>query len=86
MQPCAACGRTPVVLHHVKGVISLKTGQRLRPRNGLADVALLPLCHECHITLHATSEDTFEIDHLGGTGNALGLAFAHLANYLEGGS
>lgn len=84
-QPCRACGQQPVQLHHVKGCRSLKTGEPLRPRNGLADVALLPLCTECHAELHETSEGVFEIDHLGGMGAALGFAFAYLARFMTEG-
>lgn len=83
-QPCAVTGQPGVQLHHVRGVRSLKTGHALRPRNGLADLAMIPLTPEMHAELHATSEGVFEIDRLGGQGAALGLAFAYLATYREG--
>jgi len=79
---CALMGE----LHHVRGVVSPKTGLPLAPRSGIAYVAVAPLCGAHHRTgrdsLHALGDYGFEAAHGLRRGYLLGVATALLAQYV----
>lgn len=72
-------------LHHVRGVVSPKSGLPLAPRSGIAYVVVAPLCGAHHRTgpdsLHALGDDGFEREHGLRLGYLLGVATALLAEY-----
>lgn len=82
------CDR-PAALHHVRGVRSFKTGQRLRRRQHLADYAVLPVCPYHHQdapdAIHNTSEEVFGVNHLGGSTAVLEWAYTLALRYLHEG-
>jgi hypothetical protein len=48
-QCCARCGSFPPCdPHHIKGVFHL-SGTAMKP----TDFAIMPLCHKCHLEIHA---------------------------------
>ena len=73
-------------LHHVRGVVSPKSGLPLAPRSGIAYVVVAPLCGEHHRTardsLHALGDEGFESAHGLRRGYLLGVATALLAEFV----
>ena len=86
-QPCLACGRPDVELHHIKGVRSFKTRQELAPRKDLAEYAVVPLCSECHRTgsesVHALNQEAFGNRRLSGSVSLLQWAYTFALAYLR---
>ena len=86
-QPCLSCGSPNVELHHIKGARSLKTRLRLKPRDGIAEYAVVPLCSECHRTsdksVHALDQEAFGIQRLGGSASVLEWALSFALEYLR---
>jgi len=85
-QPCLACGRPDVELHHIKGVRSFKTRQLLAPRKDLAEYAVVPLCAECHRiskeSVHMLGEETFGNQRLSGHTSLLQWAYTFALQYI----
>ena len=58
--PCVACGRRPVVVHHLLRVDGHSRGMGIKN----ADKWGLPLCPDCHDALHADGdEEAWLADH-----------------------
>ena len=78
----------PCELHHINGGISLKTGQVLPRRKGLAEALVVPLCAEHHRTgptaVHALGEAGFEEYHEMPKGALMALAGSFLAAFITG--
>ena len=77
---CVICGQPHVQLHHVRGVISAKTGLALRRRDGQALAAVVPLCADHHAEIERINEPVFEIRHGKPAGWLLGVAAGLLAS------
>lgn len=80
------CDRKPS-LHHVNGTRSFKTGHRLRKRQHLAEYAVLPVCPMHHQdapdSIHATSEEVFGVNYLGGSTAVLEWAFTLALRFIQ---
>ena len=76
-------------LHHVHGVRSFKTRQRLRRRDHLAEWAVIPLCRMHHTegfdAIHKVGEEAFGVTHLGGRDGVLEWAYTLALRYLHEG-
>lgn len=61
---CLRCGETPVEVAHVRAFRSPKTDLLLGRREGIAALAVVPLCAACHRTapdsIHTVGEAAFE--------------------------
>lgn len=79
----------PAALHHINGVRSFKTGQRLRRRQHLASFAVVPLCvyHHQHERdgVHALGEEAFGVLHLGGSTAVLEYAYTLALRFIHEG-
>lgn len=82
---CVRCGVRPVEIAHVRAFRSPKTDDLLPRRHGIAQVAVLPLCAECHRTardsIHAVGETTFERELGRGSGYLAQKAGSLIAEY-----
>jgi len=74
-------------LHHIHGVRSTKTGQRLRRRQHLAEYAVIPVCRNHHQerwdSIHHMGEEAFGVEHLGGSTAVLEWAFTLALRFIS---
>lgn len=86
--PCVVCGQTPVELHHLAHVPSLKSHEYLPRRKGPAAACLVPLCAAHHRintdSAHALGDANFEHHHHRVDGWLRFTALALLAAYVTG--
>lgn len=84
-QPCVKCGGAPVEIAHVRAFRSPKTDDLLPRRNGIASIAVLPLCAACHRTapdsIHEAGERAFEANLGRGDGYIAQKAASLIAEY-----
>ena len=81
-QPCAGCGHVPVIIHHIHGMASLKTGQVMpRSHRTKARYAAIPLCPGCHRQIHEVGEEQFFMERGRPAGWAVSLAVRYLAEW-----
>jgi len=73
---CVRCGAHPVEIAHVRAFRSPKTDDLLPRRHGIAQVAVLPLCAECH-----SGETAFERNLGRGSGYLAQKAGSLIAEY-----
>jgi hypothetical protein len=61
---CLKCGSTPVEIAHIRAFRSPKTDLLLGRREGIGELAVIPLCTACHRvsldSIHAVGETEFE--------------------------
>lgn len=48
-RPCLRCGKGQVQLHHIRLLLSPRTGDLLGRRQGINEYAVVPLCVYCHM-------------------------------------
>jgi hypothetical protein len=79
----------PASLHHIHGVRSFKTGQRLRRRQYLAEWAVIPVCRDHHQdsprSIHNAGEEAFGVEFLGGSNAVLEWAYSLALRYAHEG-
>jgi hypothetical protein len=82
---CIRCGESPVEVAHVRAFRSPKTDMLLGRREGIAALAVLPLCAACHRTapdsIHAIGESAFEATIGKGEGYLVQKAASFIAEY-----
>lgn len=77
----------PPELHHVHGVRSTKTGQRLRRRQHLAEYAVIAACRKHHRegydAIHQLGEEAFGMQHLGSATAVTEWAYTLALRFIE---
>ena len=82
---CLKCGAAPVEIAHIRAFRSPKTDLLLGRREGIAALAVIPLCADCHRTapdsIHAVGEAEFEASIGKGSGYLTQKAASLIAEY-----
>lgn len=78
-QPCLVCGCYGVQIAHIRGFASAKTGDFLPRRQGMAELAAIPLCPEHHTDSFESIHNLGELQFFDQLGKPSGWVYAYLA-------
>lgn len=78
-QPCLRCGSRGVEVAHIRGFVSLKTGDFLPRRQGIAALSAIPLCTDCHRIAPDSIHHIGEAAFFEALGKPVGWVYAYLA-------
>lgn len=82
---CLRCGAEPAEIAHIRAFRSPATDLLLARREGISEIAAVPLCPACHRTaadsIHAVGEHTFEKSLSKGEGYLVQKAASFIAEF-----